>query len=146
MIRRREFIAGLGSVAVWPLAVRAQPAGKVARIGFLGTSSPSLERHLVDAFRQKLREMGHVEGENIVIEYRWAEGDYDRFPSLVAELIRLRPDLIVTTGTPGTLAAKQATATIPIVFASSGNPVNAGLQDGSTSSLDANSLGFAPHE
>jgi putative tryptophan/tyrosine transport system substrate-binding protein len=82
---------------------------------------------LVDAFRQKLRELGHVEGENITIEYRWAEGRDDRLSGLAAELARLQPDVIVTTGTPGTLAAKAATSTIPIVFASSGNPVNAGL-------------------
>src|SRR5271166_5889063 len=127
-IRRREFIVTLGgATAAWPLAVLAQQTGKVSRIGFLGISSPSLERHLVDAFRQKLRELGHVEGENIAIEYRWAEGQDDRLPSLAAELIRLKPDVIVTTGTPGTLAAKQATSTIPIVFASSGSPVEAGL-------------------
>jgi putative tryptophan/tyrosine transport system substrate-binding protein len=127
-MKRREFITLLGgATAVWPLVARAQQTGKVSRIGFLGTSSPSLERHLVDAFRQKLRELGHVEGENIAIEYRWAEGQDDRLPSLAAELVRLNPDVIVTTGTPGTLAAKQTTSTIPIVFASSGNPVEAGL-------------------
>ena len=102
-------------------------SGKVSRIGYLGTSSPSLEGQVLDALRQKLRELGHVEGENIAIEYRWAEGKDDRLPELAAELVHLKPDAIVTTGTPGTLAAKQATSTIPIVFASSGNPVNAGL-------------------
>jgi putative tryptophan/tyrosine transport system substrate-binding protein len=128
MIKRREFIALLGgAAAAWPPAARAQQSGKLSRIGFLGTSSPSLERHVVDALRQKLRELGHVEGENIAIEFQWAEGQDDRLPSLAAELVRLKPDVIVTTGTPGTLAAKQATSTIPIVFASSGNPVNAGL-------------------
>src|SRR5438270_12794866 len=125
---RREFNALIAGIAVaWPLAARAQQRGKMSRIGFLGTSTPSLERHLVDAFRQKLRELGHVEGENITIEYRWAEGQDDRFPSLAAELVRLKPDIIVTSGTPGTLAAKQATNAIPIVFASSGNHVEAGL-------------------
>ena len=99
----------------------------MARIGFLDTSSLSLERHLVDAFRQRLSELGHVDGQNIAIEYRWAEGQDNRLPALAAELVRLRPDVIVTTGTPGTLAAKRATTTIPIVFASSGNPVNGGL-------------------
>jgi putative ABC transport system substrate-binding protein len=127
-MRRREFVMLLGGAAVvWPLTARAQQSGKVSRIGYLGTSSPSLEGHVLDAFRQKLRELGHVEGENIAIEYRWAEGQDDRLPELAAELVRLKPDVIVTTGTPGTLAAKQATSTIPIVFASSGNPVNAGL-------------------
>jgi len=127
-MRRREFITLLGgAAAAWPLAALAQQTGKVFRIGFLGPSSPALERHLVDALRQKLRELGHVEGENLVIDYRWAEGQDEQLPSLAAELVRLKPDVIVTTGTPGALAARQATSTIPIVFASSGNPVGAGL-------------------
>jgi putative tryptophan/tyrosine transport system substrate-binding protein len=127
-MKRRHFIALIGgAAAAWPLAVRAQQPGKVSRIGFLGTSSPSLERPLVDAFVQKLRELGHVEGATIAIEYRWAEGQDDRLPDLAAELVHIKPDVIVTTGTPGTLAAKRATATIPIVFASSGNPLNTGL-------------------
>ena len=126
-MKRREFIALVGGAVAWPVAVRAQQIGKVLRIGFLGTSSPSLERHLVDAFRHRLRELGHIEGESVAIEYRWTEGHDDRLPRLAAELVRLKPDVIVTTGTPGTLAAKQATKTIPIVFASSGNPVEAGL-------------------
>jgi putative ABC transport system substrate-binding protein len=127
-MKRRDFITLLGgAAAAWPLAARGQQVGKVARIGFLGTSSLSLERHLVDAFRQRLRELGHVEGQNVAIEYRWAEGRDNRLSALAVELVRLRPDLIVTTGTPGTLAAKRATNTIPIVFASSGNPVNGGL-------------------
>jgi len=126
-LKRREFITLLGgAAAAWPLAARAQQE-KVAHIGFLGTSSPSLERHLVDGFREKLRELGHIEGENIVIEYRWAEGQDGRLPDLAAELVRLQPNVIVTTGTPGALAAMQATKTIPIVMASSGDPVGAGL-------------------
>ena len=127
-MKRRDFITLLASAAVMcPFTARAQQTGKVLRIGYLGTSSPSLEGHVLDAFRQKLRELGHVEGENIAIEYRWAEGQDDRLPELANELVRLEPVVIVTTGTPGTLAAKQATSTIPIIFASSGNPVNAGL-------------------
>jgi putative ABC transport system substrate-binding protein len=127
-MRRRTFLGVLGGVAAgWPLAARSQQMGKVGRIGFLGTSSDSLERHLVDAFRQKLRDLGQIEGDSIVIEYRWAQGQDDRLPQLAAELVSLKPDVIVTTGTPGTLAAKQATKTIPIVFASSGDPVGAGL-------------------
>jgi hypothetical protein len=110
-----------------PLAAGAQPAGRIPRIGYLGTSSPSLEPHLVEAFRQSLRDLGYSEGQNITIEYRWAEGQDDRLPDLAAELVRLKADVIVTTGTPGTLAAKQATKTIPIVMASSGNPVESGL-------------------
>jgi putative ABC transport system substrate-binding protein len=86
-----------------------------------------LEPHYIEAFRQKLRDLGHVDGENIVIEYRWAEGQDDRLPNLATELVRLMPDIIVTTGTPSTLAAMQATKTIPIVMASAGDPVGAGL-------------------
>ena len=126
-MRRREFITLLGGAAVWPLAARAQQMGKVPRIGYLGSSSPSLEPHFVEAFRQKLRELGHIEGENIAIEYRWAEGQDGRLPDLAAELVRLQPNVIVTAGTPGALAAMQATKTIPIVMASSGDPVGAGL-------------------
>jgi putative tryptophan/tyrosine transport system substrate-binding protein len=126
-MRRRDFITLLGGAAAWQLAARAQQIGNIRRIGYLGPSSQSLERHLVGAFRQKLRELGHVEGENIAIEYRWAEGQDERLTGLAAELARLQPDVIVTTGTPGTLAAKATTSTIPIVFASSGNPVSAGL-------------------
>jgi putative ABC transport system substrate-binding protein len=125
--KRRTFITLVGGAAAWPLAARAQQPGKVSRIGFLGTSSPSLERHLVEAFLQKLRELGYVEGKTIAIEYRWAEGQDDRLPGLEADLASVKPDVIVTSGTPGTLAAKRATATIPIVFASSGNPINAGI-------------------
>ena len=127
-MQRREFITLLGSAAVmWPFTAPAQQSRKVSRVGYLGTSSSSLEAHVLDAFRQKLRELGHVEGENVAIEYRWAEGQDDRLPELAVELVRLKPDVIVTRGTPGTLAAKQATNTIPIIFAGIGDPVNAGL-------------------
>ena len=127
MMKRRKFITLLGAATAWPLAARAQQREKMSRIGYLGSSSPSLEPHYVAAFRQKLRDLGHVEGENIAIEYRWAEGQDDRLPNLATELVRLKPDIIVTTGTPGTLAAMQATKTIPIVMASSGDPVAVGL-------------------
>ncbi len=110
-----------------PLAAEAQPAGKVPRIGYLGASSASLEPELLGAFQQGLRELGWIEGQNIAIEYRWAEGIYERFPSLVADLVRLKVDVIVTAGTPGTLAAQKATTTIPIVMAVSGDAVGAGL-------------------
>ena len=128
MTSRRTFLGtlALGIVAA-PLAANAQQAGKIARIGYLGVSSPSLEPHLVEAFRQGLRELGYVEGQNLTIDYRWAEGQDDRLPSLAAELVRLKPDVIVTTGTPGTLAAMQATKAIPIVTTSSGDAVQAGL-------------------
>src|SRR5262245_28012295 len=99
----------------------------MSRIGFLGVSSPSLEPATLKAFQQKLRELGHVDGENLAIEYRWAEGRDDRLPDLATELVRLKPDVIVTTGTPGAIAAIQATKTIPIVMASSGDPLGAGI-------------------
>ena len=97
------------------------------QIGYLGVSSPSMEPHYVEAFRQKLRDLGHVEGKNIAIEYRWAEGQDDRLPNLATELVRLNPDAIVTTGTPGAVAAIQATKTIPIVMATAADPVGSGL-------------------
>ena len=127
-MKRRDFIALIGGAAAsWPLVAHAQQPRKISRIGYLGVSSSSLEPHYVGAFRQRLRELGHVDGENIAIEYRWAEGQDDRLPSLATELVGLHPDIIVTTGTPGALAAMQATKTIPIVMASSADPVAAGL-------------------
>jgi len=125
---RRAFISGLtlGLLAV-PLAAAAQPAGQVYRIGFLGAASPSGYAPLVEALRLGLRDLGYVEGKNLAIEYRWAEGKYDRLPDLAAELVRQKVDLIVTHGTPGSLAAKQATRTIPIVMALSGDAVATGL-------------------
>jgi putative ABC transport system substrate-binding protein len=112
---------------VAPPAAAAQQLTRLPRIRYLGASSPSLEPHYVDAFRQKLRDLGYIEGQNIAIEYRWAEGQDDRLPDLAAELVGSKVDVIVTTGTPGTFAAKQATKTIPIVMASSGDPVRSGL-------------------
>jgi len=108
------------------LDVEAQQSG-VPRVGYLGNSSPSLEVDLLDAFRQGLRDFGYTEGQNIIIEYRWAEGKYDRFPDLLADLVRLKVDAIVTAGTPGALAAKRATKTIPIVMAVAGDAVGTGL-------------------
>jgi putative ABC transport system substrate-binding protein len=119
-MRRRKFITLLGGVAAaWPLATSAQQPPKVARVAFLGStslSSPVFKQN-VDALRAGLRDLGFVEGQNLVIEFRWAEGNYQRLPELAAELVRLKPDVIVTHGTPGTLAAKRATTTIPIVMA-----------------------------
>ena len=126
-MKRRDFINLLGAVAAaWPQAARAQQKATPV-IGYLGISSPDLEPHYVEAFQQKLRELGYTEGQNIAIEFRWAEGQDSRLPNLAAELVRFQPAVIVTTGTPGTLAATQATKTIPIVMASSGNPVESGL-------------------
>jgi putative ABC transport system substrate-binding protein len=125
-MRRRQFITLLGSAAAtWPLVVRAQ--GKIPRIGFMGNSTAALEVNLTDAFREGLRELGYEEGRNIVIEYRWAEGQYERFPTLVAELIAAKVDVIVTAGTPAALAVKKATTTVPLVMVAVGDPVGTGL-------------------
>jgi len=110
-----------------PPAAGAQQAGRTATIGYLGSSSPSLESNVVEAFREGLRQLGYVEGRNLIIKYEWAEGQEERFPVLARELVRLKPDVIVTTGTPGTLAAKEATQSIPIVVAGAGDVVETGL-------------------
>ena len=125
-MRRREFITLLGGVAVtWPLAASAQ--SKTPRIGFMGNSTAALEANLVDAFREGLREHGYEEGRNILIEYRWADGKYERFPALVAELIAAKVEVIVTAGTPAALAMKKATTTVPLVMVAVGDPVGTGL-------------------
>src|SRR5947207_4783018 len=123
----------LGLVAA-PLAADAQPAGKVPRISFLSPASPSDAGGspsdlavLFAAFREGLRKLGYVEGQNIQIESRWAEGNYDRLPGLAAELVGLKVDVIVTYGTPASQAAKRATGTIPIVMAGIIDPVASGL-------------------
>jgi putative ABC transport system substrate-binding protein len=123
-MRRREFIAGLGA-AVWPTALRAQQAA-LPVIGFLNGASAGGYAHLVAAFRQGLKETGYVEGQNVAIEFRWAEGQYDRVPAMAAELVR-RQVAVIVANTPGNLAAKAATKTIPIVFTIAGDPVQAGL-------------------
>jgi putative tryptophan/tyrosine transport system substrate-binding protein len=105
----------------------AQQSGKVPRIGFLGNSTAALEANLIGPFREGLRDLGYVEGKNISIEYRWAEGNYERFPSLIAELIALNIDVIVTAGTPASLAVKKATTSIPLVMIAVGDPVGTGL-------------------
>ena len=124
---RRAFIVSATGFLAAPLAAEAQPAGGTVTIGYLGNSSPSLESNLVDAFREGLRQLGYVEGQNLVIRYQWAEGQQERSAVLARELVRLKPDIILTAGTPGTLAAKQATQSIPIVTAIAGDPVAAGL-------------------
>jgi putative tryptophan/tyrosine transport system substrate-binding protein len=128
-MRRRSFIAGIiGSAVISPLAAHAQQqAGKEPRIGYLQVTSPSDRPPLLDAFRQGLRELGWVEGQNIVIDYRFAEGRLDRLPDLAAELVRLKVDIIVSAGTQGVTAAKNATETIPIVMIGVRDPVGTGL-------------------
>jgi putative tryptophan/tyrosine transport system substrate-binding protein len=127
-MRRREFISLLGGAATaWPLAARGQQAAKVYRIGFLGNSTAALEADLVGPFREGLRDLGYVEGQNILIEYRWAEGEYERFPTVTAELIALRVDVVVTAGTPASLAVQKAATSIPLVMVAVGDPVATGL-------------------
>src|SRR6266478_7039006 len=115
-MRRRDFFRAVGSTAAWPFAARAQTPTKVARIGFLGPGYSTTSALRVERMWAGLRDLGYVQGKNIVIESRWAEGNYDRLPELAAELVRLNVDVLVTYGTPGVLAAKQATTTIPIVM------------------------------
>jgi putative ABC transport system substrate-binding protein len=126
-MRRREFITGLGSAVAWPLAAGAQqPALPV--IGYLGTQSADDDhQNATVPFLQGLRDTGYVVGRNVAVEYRWAENQYDRLPALAADLVRRRVSVIVTSGTPATLAAKAATATIPIVFSTGGDPVALGF-------------------
>jgi ABC-type uncharacterized transport system substrate-binding protein len=129
MKTRRQWLIGLGASAIaapWPSLGQQRPVN-VHRIGFLGATSIAGYKSRVDAVRAGLRDLGYVEGKNLVIEFRWADGVYDRLPNLAAELVRLKVDVIVTGGTPGTRAAKQATTTIPIVMAVSGDAVATGL-------------------
>jgi putative ABC transport system substrate-binding protein len=126
-MRRREFIAGLGSAAALPLLVRAQQATMLV-IGFLSAQTAEDEyKNITVPFLLGLKETGYVEWQNVRVEYRWAESQYDRLPALAADLVRLRVAVIVTSGTPAALAAKAATTTTPIVFGTGGDPVALGL-------------------
>jgi ABC-type uncharacterized transport system substrate-binding protein len=124
---RREFVALLGGAAAWPVAARAQQPVKVPRIGFLGAASASSYASQLEGFRLGLHDLGYVEGTNLLIEYRWAQGEYERLRELMDELVRSNVDVIVTHGTPAALIAKQATATIPVVVALLGDPVASGI-------------------
>jgi putative ABC transport system substrate-binding protein len=126
MIRRRDFIAGLGGAAAWPLPTRAQqPAMPV--IGFVHPETSEFAEYLVRAFRQGLNEAGYVEGRNVAIDYRWAQSQNDRLPALTADLVRRKVTVIVTSSTLGVSAAKEATTTIPVVFYTGGDPVALGF-------------------
>src|SRR5262245_9464037 len=127
-MRRREFITLLGgAAAAWPLAARAQQLAKLPTIGFLGAATPVTTSQWTAAFIQRLRELGWVDGRNVAIEYRWAEGRAERYTEIAAEFVRLKVDVIVTYSSPPVLAAKQATSIIPIVFATAGDPVGTDL-------------------
>ncbi len=128
-MKRREFIAALGgAAATWSLAARAQqPAGRVYRVGYFAIASRERSLHLIKAFEEGLRSLGYRVGENVVIECRFADGELERLPALAADLIRLRVDIIVSGNNVNTVAAMKATTTIPIVMASSADPVSAGL-------------------
>src|SRR5262245_29261434 len=131
-MQRRTLIRFLGNAAVASLAsprvvIAQQPSAKVFRIGFLGLPTADSLPKRPEAFRAGLRELGHLEGRDFVIEYRWADGNYDQLPALLDDLIRLKVDIIVTHGTPGVLAAKQATASIPIVCAVVGDALALGI-------------------
>ena len=124
-MRRREFITLVGGAAAWPFATHAQPA-KLPTIGFLGTATPSTWGQFVTAFVQRLRDLGWVEGRNVAIEFRWAEGRTERYTEIATEFVQVKVDVIVTSG-GAVLATKQATSVIPIVFALALDPVGSGM-------------------
>jgi putative tryptophan/tyrosine transport system substrate-binding protein len=125
-IRRRELVTVLGGAAAWPLIASAQQA-KLPTIGLLGGATPAAQAQWTAAFVERLRELGWIEGQTVAIEYRWLEGRFERSPSIIAEFVRLKVDVIVVHATPNVVAAKQVTSVIPIVFPSAGDPVGNGL-------------------
>jgi putative ABC transport system substrate-binding protein len=126
-MRRREFMTLLGGAAAWPHPVHAQRPVKLPTVGFLVPGTPSSHGQLFAIVVQRLRELGWIDGYTIAIQFRWAEGRTEQMAEIAAEFVRLKVDVIVTGGTPATLAAKQATSIIPIVFAATGDPVGTGL-------------------
>ena len=126
-MQRREFITLLGGAAAWPLTAHAQQLAKPLTIGYLSPNTVAVDGPRISAFVQRLRELGWIEGRNIAIEYRWAEGRIEHLAEVAAEFVQLKVDVIVTAATPTTLAVKQATSSIPIVFAAVGDPIGAGL-------------------
>jgi putative ABC transport system substrate-binding protein len=126
-MRRRDFIVALSSAAAMPMAARGQQAVKRATIGLLGSGTAAAQSEWTAALLKRLRELGWIEGDNVTMEYRWAEGRTERLPALADELVRLRVDVLVTHNTPPTLAAKKATSTIPVVFATAGDAVGSGI-------------------
>jgi ABC-type uncharacterized transport system substrate-binding protein len=149
-MKRREFITLLGGAAVsWPVGAQAQQPAKLPTIGYLGSSTALAQSGWLGAFIQRLRELGWIEGRTMVIDYRWAEGRRERATEFAAEFVRLKVDIIVTSGAVNVIAAKQATSAIPIVFAVTADPVGAGLvanlarPGGNVTGLSAQSTDFA---
>jgi len=128
-LKRREVITLLGGAAAWPLAAQAQQPAQRPIIGYLGVATLSAESQRVAAFMQRLHQLGWIEGNNIAVEFRWAEGRTERAAEIAAEFVRLKVDIVVTAGNSQVLALKQATRTIPIIFAVAGDPLGGGLVD-----------------
>jgi putative tryptophan/tyrosine transport system substrate-binding protein len=128
MSSRRQFITLLGgAAAAWPLAADAQQSGKLPKIGLLSSGAPAVQGQWVAAFVQRLRELGWIDGRTVVLEVRWAEGRPERFTEIAAEFVRLKVEVIMTYSTAAVIAAKQATAIIPIIFAAANDPIGSGL-------------------
>ena len=147
MIRRREFIAGLGGAAAWPVVARAQQADRLRRIGVLtaGDENDPVRKISISTFTQALADLGWSDGRNVRMDLRWYGNDIDRARALAQELVSLQPDIIVTSGSPGTIAVQRETRTIPIVFANATDPVASGI----VAQLDrpsGNTTGFATNE
>jgi putative ABC transport system substrate-binding protein len=127
VISRRRLIAGVTGAVIAVSSTATAQIGKTPRIGFLGNSTAALETNLIGPWREGLRDFGYVEGQNVRVDYRWAEGRYERFPALIAELLALKVDVIVTAGTPAAQAVQRATRTVPLVMVAVGDPVATGL-------------------